>query len=300
MEQTVLILGATGRFGTNAAQAFTAAGWNVRTFDRSRDNLATAARGVDVIVNGWNPPYHQWAKLVPGLHDQVRKAALTNDATVIIPGNVYVFGPDAPYCWKSSTRHLAQNPLGKIRIEMEQAYRRDEVRTIIVRSGDYLDTDASGNWFDMIMGKNLAKGKFSYPGRTDIPHAWGYLPDVARAAVMLAEKRDQLARFEDVPFPGYTLTGEELVAAISKVTGRDIKLKKMVWWPMNFARPFMSMLNGIFEMRYLWNLPHRLDGERFSALLPEFRPTPVEDALAKAVAPLLPDDKPSRMQRAAA
>lgn len=300
MQQTVLILGANGRFGSNTAQAFTAAGWQVRKFDRSRDRLEQAARGVDVIVNAWNPPYHHWAKEVPALHARVRRAALDNDATVIIPGNVYVFGPDAPFRWTSDTPHLATNPLGRLRIDMENAYRRDGVRTIVLRSGDYIDTSASGNWFDMLMGKHLAKGKFYYPGRTDIPHAWGYLPDVARAAVMLSEKRDQLKRFEDVPFPGYTLTGQELVAAISKVSGRNIKLKKMAWWPMNFARPFAPVLNGIFEMRYLWNLPHRLDDERFNTLLPDFQPTPIDEALARGIAPLMPDAASPKPRRAAA
>ncbi|CUH64719.1 hypothetical protein TG4357_01455 [Thalassovita gelatinovora] len=289
MEQTVLILGANGRFGVNAARAFAAAGWNVRKFDRSRDRLEQAAKGADVIVAAWNPPYQDWGKQVPALHAAVRKAALANDATVIIPGNVYVFGPDAPFLWGRDTPHLAQNTLGRIRIEMEDAYRREGVRTILLRSGDFLDTEASGNWFDGIMAKNLAKGTFTSPGRSDIPHAWGYLPDLVRAAVALAEKRDELDRFADIPFPGYTLSIEDIVAEISKLTGRQIRLKKMAWWPMAFVRPFIPMLKGVFEMRYLWNLPHRLDGSVFNQQLPGFEHTPVEQALSKAIAPLLPD-----------
>ncbi len=34
MTGTVLILGATGRFGRNTGDAFRAAGWTVRAFDR--------------------------------------------------------------------------------------------------------------------------------------------------------------------------------------------------------------------------------------------------------------------------
>ena len=36
MPQTVLILGASGRFGRNAADAFAAANWQVRTFNRKK------------------------------------------------------------------------------------------------------------------------------------------------------------------------------------------------------------------------------------------------------------------------
>jgi len=241
------------------------------------------ARGMDVIVAAWNPEYHQWAKLLPDMHAQIRKAALANDATVIIPGNVYVFGGETPAPWGAMTPHKAKNPLGRLRVEMEAAYKRDGVRTIILRAGDFLDTEKSGNWFDLIMTKSLGKGAFTYPGRSNIPHAWGYLPDLARAAVMLAQKRDTLARFEDVPFAGYTLTGDEMAAHIQETTGKPVKVKTMAWWPMRFAMPFMPNLKGLFEMRYLWNTPHRINGDKFNKLLPDFTPTPINTAINKAV-----------------
>jgi len=58
MEKTVLVLGASGLFGSHAAQAFAEAGWTVRRFRRGSD-MAAAAQGAQVIVNGLNPPkYH--------------------------------------------------------------------------------------------------------------------------------------------------------------------------------------------------------------------------------------------------
>ena len=75
MAQTVLILGANGRFGRNAARAFAKAGWDVRSFDRSKDRLREAVHGVQVIVNAWNPQYFDWAAQVSKLHDEVIAAA---------------------------------------------------------------------------------------------------------------------------------------------------------------------------------------------------------------------------------
>ncbi|MGH1355445.1 MAG: epimerase [Thalassovita sp.] len=282
MTNTALILGASGRFGRNAADAFTQAGWSVRRFDRKTDNLTTAAKGMDVIVAAWNPQYTDWADQVPGLHAQIRKAALENDATVILPGNVYVFGPDAPTPWSESTPHLANNPLARIRRDMEEAYRKEGVKTILLRAGDFLDTTASGNWFDQIIAKPLAKGRITYPGAPDSPHTWAYLPDLARAAVMLAEKRSTLARFEDVPFPGFTLSGNQMAKAISRAINSPVALRKMSWLPLHLARPFMPLAKHLFEMRYLWSLPHSMSGERLSVLLPDFQPTSVDDALSAA------------------
>ncbi len=53
-DKTVLILGGSGRFGRHARAAFQQAGWRLRLFDRKTDRLEQAAKGVGVIVNGWN------------------------------------------------------------------------------------------------------------------------------------------------------------------------------------------------------------------------------------------------------
>ena len=66
MQKTVLILGATGRIGRHTEAAFSGAGWAVRKFNRSADDLRSAAAGADVIVNGWNPPYNRWQAELPG------------------------------------------------------------------------------------------------------------------------------------------------------------------------------------------------------------------------------------------
>lgn len=280
MAQAALILGATGRFGRKCAEAFQKAGWRVKTFDRAHGDLAKETAGVDVIVNGWNPAYPDWAAQVPALHAKVIHAAKTHDATVLLPGNVYVFGEITPAPWSEHSAHAATNPLGLIRARMEDAYRSSGVRTILLRAGDFIDTERSGNWFDAVMTKKLGRGTFVYPGDPDIDHAWAYLPDVARAAVALAEKRDALDRFTDVPFPGYTLSGHQMADAIAAVSGARIDLTKMSWWPVSLARPVWPMGRCLNEMRYLWNVPHSLDGTRFRALLPGFRDTPFMQALA--------------------
>ncbi|WP_319825404.1 epimerase [Thalassovita sp.] len=282
MKQTVLVLGATGRFGRNVATAFARNNWTVRKFDRRTDDLMQAANGADMIIAGWNPPYQDWAAQVQELHARIRQAALANDATVLLPGNLYVFGHQTPAPWGANSPHQATNPLGLIRRRMEEAYRREGVRTILLRAGDYLDTEASGNWFDMVMAKKLAKGVLTYPGRLDAAHAWAYLPDLARAAVDLADKRDALQRFEDIPFAGYTLTGTELAQTLSRALGHPVSARQMSWLPLHLLRPFDRSMKHLLEMRYLWNTPHSLDATRLRAVLPDFQATPAEQALRMA------------------
>jgi nucleoside-diphosphate-sugar epimerase len=291
MSQTALILGATGRFGRNAAHSFARAGWHVRLLDRTRDDLHQAAQGADVIVNAWNPPYPDWPRQVPRLHAEVIAAAKSSGATVIVPGNVYVFGKHTPAPWSETSPHAATNEMGRIRIDMEQAYRESGVRTILLRAGDFLDIRASGNWFDSVMIKSLKRGVFTYPGNPDIPHAWAYLPDLTDAAVQLAQMRHDLPTYADIPFHGYTLSGNDMLALLNSVANRPVRRRSFPWLALRLLSPFWPMGRRLVEMRYLWDTPHALSARRFNTLLPDFAHTDPARAVARALPPELVEQK---------
>ncbi|EPX77504.1 Rossmann-fold NAD(P)-binding domain-containing protein [Litoreibacter arenae] len=292
MTKSVLILGSNGRFGRNAALAFSWANWEVTRFDRATDTLPDAAWGADVIVNAWNPAYPDWARQVPELTRKVIDTAKDTGATVLIPGNLYNYGAGMPSELRETTPHQPTGPLGQIRVDMERAYREAGVRTIILRAGDYIDTTASGNWYDKIITAKLDKGIVTYPGDLDIPHAWAFLHDVADAAVMLCKQAQDLPKFFEVNFPGYTLTARELHHELEKATERPMSLRQMSWWPMHLAKPFWPLAKPLLQMSYLWNTPHSVVSERFSELLPDFEPTPLLEAISAS----LPDDiNPNRI-----
>lgn len=287
MTRTALVLGSSGRFGRNMSDALMRHGWTVRRFNRATDVLETSAQGADLIVNAWNPPYSKWAAQVPGLTAQVIAAARASGAAVMIPGNVYVYGQDLPQVLSPDTPHRSAHPLGRIRREMEDAYRASGVKTILLRAGDYLDTEASGNWFDMIIAAKVAKGRISYPGPLDRPHAFAFLPDLAEAGAALVNRLDELDTVTEATFDGFTLTGSELAAALTRALGRPVCAKQMSWLPIQIARPFWAEAKPLLEMRYLWKRPHRVDGTALQALVPDAPKTPLDDALRQACAALL-------------
>jgi nucleoside-diphosphate-sugar epimerase len=283
MPRTILILGASGRFGRHAALAFQRHGWTVRRFRRGTDTLPDAAIGADIILNAWNPPYPDWSRLVPGLTASVIAAAQATGAAVMVPGNVYVYGASMPPVIGPQTPQAARNPLGRVRVEMETSYRASGVRTVILRAGDFLDTEASGNWFDRVIAAKARDGRLTYPGPPDVPHAWAFLPDLAEAFAALADKVDDLPMFSDLGFEGYTLTGTELANAVADALGRPIRVKPMAWMPLQLARPFWPVARHLIEMHYLWRVPHRVDGTALKALLPEMEATPLTLAMQQAL-----------------
>jgi nucleoside-diphosphate-sugar epimerase len=284
MTKSVLILGANGRFGHNASAAFSWANWNVTRFDRNSDTLPDAAWGADIIVNSWNPAYPDWAQQVPELTRQVIDTAKDTGATVLIPGNIYNYGKGMPEVLRENTPHRPTGPLGQIREDMERAYQDAGVKTIILRSGDFIDTTASGNWYDKVITAKLGKGIVEYPGRDlDIPHAWAFLHDLADVAVMLSEQVQDLPDFFELNFPGYSLTARELHHALEQASDRSLHLRPMAWWPLTVAQPIWPLAKCLQETRYLWNTPHNVASNRLSELLPNFTPTPLHEAISASL-----------------
>ena len=278
MTKTVLILGPSGKIGTHAARAFAARGWTIRSYQRGTD-MTAAAQGADVIVNGLNPPnYHNWAEIIPAITQQVIAAAKASGATVILPGNVYNFG-ETGGMWDETTPHRATSRKGKIRIEMEAAYRASGVQTIILRAGNFIDPDRNKDVFSLLTLTNPAKPKITSLGDPGAQQAWVWMPDWAEAAADLAEERAELATFEDVPMPGFSLSHRDMADRLSTLTGRRYKVSRFPWIIMRLAAPFWELAREMIDMRALYDTPHALGSAKFNRLLPEFRATSFEDAM---------------------
>ena len=281
MARTVLVLGASGNFGRRAAEAFAADGWTVERYRRGTD-MALAAKGAEVIVNGLNPPrYHDWARLIPEITTSVLAAARVSGATVLIPGNVYVFGRE-PAPWGPETPHRPVARKGVIRAEMEAAYRDASERgqrTILLRAGDFLGPDSPETLMRIVMLKRLEQGRITAMGPADIPHAWAWLPDMARAGVALTDRREALPAFADIPFPGSTFSMDELRAGFARLMGREIGMSQFSWWTLRLAAPFWELARELLEMRYLYETPHWLDPAPLARLLPEFQGVSFETIL---------------------
>jgi nucleoside-diphosphate-sugar epimerase len=248
--------------------------------------VIAAAQGVDVIVHAINPLYPDWATELPIFTANIIAAGIASGATVMIPANVYPFGEDTPVVLREGNAPIPSTRKGAMRVTMESAFEdaaKDGLRTIILRGGDYIERTKSGNWFDSHIANKAHKGRFTYPGPMDRVHAWAYLPDMARAMVDLARVRADFPTFTALGFEGYSLTGAELKAAVALAAGRPQKTGSIPWWIIRMVGVFNPLMYELVEMRYLWTTPHRVDGDAMRAVLPDFKPTPLSDAMMDVV-----------------
>ncbi len=327
--KTVLILGANGRFGQAATQAFAAAGWHVLAQVRrapvaplpakacalpvalnDTDTLVARATGlqagvqaglqaglqasVQAVVHAVNPVYTRWEEEAMPALQQGLAVAQRLGALFMLPGNVYNFGSQMPALLTEATPQRPDNDKGRLRVAMEalmQARAPQGLRSVVIRAGDFYGC-GSGSWLDQAVVKDIRRGKLVYPGPLDLPHAWAYLPDLARAFVAVANLPPKPG-FEALHFEGHTLTGRELLAIVTAAAAdlglqpaAGFKTGGMPWGLVRAVGLVHPPWRELARMSYLWRVPHALDGTALRQAAGPLHHTPAHLALRQALADL--------------
>lgn len=313
----VLVLGATGRCGQAACAAFAAAGWQVLAQRRPRPgaaraadactrwieadpaDAATLARAVaaaDVVVHALNPAYTDaaWRREAPALLEAAIAQALRLDALLLFPGNVYGFGAGMPAVLREDAPARPTTVKGQVRVALEarlaQAARTQGLRSVVLRAGDFFGA-GTGSLLDMVLARKLRRGRIGLPGPLDVATPYAYLPDLARAAVAVAEHRATLDGMRCLHFAGHQLTGADwcgVLADVARGAGwlapqAHARVEPVPWRAVRILGLALPAMASLAESRYLWATPHALDNGRLQALIgPEPR-TPLPQAVRAAL-----------------
>ena len=305
-QRTALVIGASGGAGGAVAQALLAHGWRVRGMARHpqpggggiewiagdamrAEDVARAAAGVSLIFHGANPPgYRNWRGLaIPMLRHAVA-AALANRARLILPGNVYNYGPDAGALVNERAPQRPRSRKGAVRVEMEAMLRGTPgLRALVLRAGDFFGGRGRSSWFAAAMVKpGRALRSVTDPTTPGIGHAWAYLPDFAETVARLAEIEAELPAFDSFHFAGHwTDPGREMAEAIRRASGNPaLPVKRFPWAVLYLGAPFVTFLREMIEMRYLWREPLQLDNRKLAALLGGEPHTALDEAVRRSLA----------------
>ncbi len=306
-QKTALVLGATGSIGSEMARALLARGWQVRGLHRNpatirrsvagvewvrgdamtRADVVAAAQGAALIVHGVNPPgYRNWRGLALPMLENTVAAARASGARIFFPGTVYNFGPEAVPLVAEDAPQRPFTRKGAVRVAMEACLRaaaEQGVRILILRAGDYFGAETTGNsWFSAAMVKpGRPLQAVVYPGRREVGHAWAYLPDVAETAMRLIQRDAELPGFAVFHFGGHWFErGVDMAEAVRAASGnRRLPIRRLPWWLVRLASPFVRTFREMLEMTYLWRQPVRMDNRRLVAFLGEEPHTPTIEAV---------------------
>jgi nucleoside-diphosphate-sugar epimerase len=309
-EKTVLILGANGRFGQAAVHAFATAGWRVLAQARrapavlpagaihlsaaldDTEALVAQAAGARAVVYAVSPAYTSWTQEMLPLARRAMTVAERLGALFMLPGNVYAFGEGMPALLREDTPERPTTTKGRQRQALEAELRaraeRGAMKAVVIRAGDFYG-QGSGSWLDLVVVKSIAQGKLVYPGPLELPHAWAYLPDLARAFVAVAAQESSPA-FRSLHFAGHTLTGTELLSIVRAAADelgwrpeRGWRHGGMPWGVIRAIGLVVPLMRELARMSYLWRVPHALDGDALERAVGPLPATPPRQALRAAL-----------------
>ena len=310
-KRTALVIGATGGIGGAVARALVGQAWQVTAMHRDPAKAAAASdlagiewvkgdamreadvvassEGASIIFHGANPPgYQKWRELALPMLAHSIAAARAGSARLVFPGNVYNFGPDAGPVIDEASPQNPKTRKGAVRVEMERMLERaagQGTRSLVVRAGDFLSS-SGGSWFSAAMVKAGRPLKsVTYPGNREAGHAWAYLPDLAETIVQLADIEQQLPAFDVYHFGGHWIEpGIEIAHAVRRAAARpDLPIRRFPWPFVYLGAPFVGLMRELIEMRYLWQVPLRLDNAKLVARLGEEPHTPLDEAVRRTL-----------------
>lgn len=306
-----LVLGATGGFGGAMVRALRARDLPVRAMlrDPARAKLppgvevvqgdassvsavVAAAKGCASIVHGVNLPFPEWDPTMLRITDNVVEASGLCGAPIVFPGNIFGLKPifDAPLPPDGPTLDYNDRPvpLGRVRTLIEDQLRQHAemtaVRVLIVRSGDFVGAGVDNALVGPMFRAALAGQPVPWFGRRDTAHVFAWVDDVAEVATRLL-LREGGPTFEMQNVAGWAVTGTAWADALAKAAGTPpAGVKTTADWKVRLAGLFDKEARAFAGLLHLWEGAVLLDDSATRRALPEWTPTPMEDALAETMA----------------
>ena len=300
-----LIVGA-GPVGRHVAELLTARGDHVTVVSRSgrstgiggvehlaldasdTDALSRATEGAAVLYNCANPgDYTQWERTWPPLAAALLTAAERTGATYGITGNLYPYGPvDGPM--HEGLPDAATDHKGVLRATLWAdalaAHDAGRVRAVEVRASDYLGPGIGANGHVTRVLPSALRGRtVSMVGRTDLPHTFTDVLDVARTLVAAAEDQGAHGRTWMVPSNAPRTQRQALTDVLAAAGKPSVPVRRMPAALFRVGGLVSPMLRELADLTYQWTAPYVVD-DRESRAHFGIEPTPWDEVCRRTAA----------------
>jgi nucleoside-diphosphate-sugar epimerase len=306
MSEQIVIFG-YGAVGKATAERLVAASRTVRVAQRRRPKdlvsgaefvacdiadaqaVARAVQGATQVVAALGLPYSgkEWRRLWPTAMANLLAACQAAKARLVFVDNLYMYGPQTaplredmpltPYGVKPAVR-------SDLTRQWMAASQAGDVLVAALRAPDFYGPGVGLSHIGDVGFGALAKNKrmiLIIP--PDIPHAFAYVPDVARAVVTLLDAADDAyGQAWHVPCAP-SRTPREILSIGAKALGVAPKISALPLWLLPILGLASPTLAEFAEMRFLLDRPYHVDGSKFAKRFwSDF--TPIEVGAAQTAA----------------
>jgi nucleoside-diphosphate-sugar epimerase len=300
-----VVLGASGGTGRAIVDELARRGRNVRAVSRGRiDDLPAGAdqvradlydpveasraiAGAAVVYHAAQPAYDRWPDNFERLNASVGNAVAAAGARLVFADNLYMYGPGSSPM-RETTPQRATDRKGAQRItlaaDLLARHERGELEVAIGRSADYFGPHGTNSGAgERAFGTLVAGRSAAATGRIDVEHSFSYLPDLARAMVVLGDRDEAAGRAWHLPVMDPITVGAFLERAFA-VAGMPAKIRVDGPLMLRVAGLFVPMAREVGVVMYQWTEPFVSDWSAFEAAFGPFERTSLDEALATTIA----------------
>jgi nucleoside-diphosphate-sugar epimerase len=248
------------------------------------------------IFHGINYPYNKWFGNMDTATQKVIGAAGQTHSTIVFPGNVYNFG-NTKEPIREDSQPAPCTRKGQLRVEIEavlkQAATAGKCRVINVRLPDFWGPNVLNEGIKPIFENALNAKALPWILNADSPHQSVYTKDAAEIIVRLLLRAwamaSQPTAKQDAPYQVWNYGGTTVPSVrawfkqISDLTGSPLRLQVYSRFTVSLLGLFMPVLREVKEMLYLYENTILLDDKKVLALFPDFRATPMKQALTETL-----------------
>ncbi|MFE5341370.1 NAD-dependent epimerase/dehydratase family protein [Isoptericola sp. NPDC056578] len=229
------------------------------------DALSRAADGADILYNCANPgDYTQWERAWPPLAAAFLAAAERTGAVYAITGNLYPYGPvDGPMT--EDLPDAATDHKGRLRARLwsdaRHAFEAGRLRGAVeVRASDYMGPGVGGNGHvSRVLPAALEGRAVTMMGRTDLPHTFTDVGDVARTLVAAAEDAGAHGRTWHVPSNAPRTQAQALTDVLATAGHPPVRVRSLRGPALAAVSAFSPLLRELRQLGYQWERPYVLD-----------------------------------------
>ncbi|MBP9234726.1 MAG: NAD-dependent epimerase/dehydratase family protein [Hyphomonadaceae bacterium] len=210
-----------------------------------------------------------WREVWPKAMANFLAAAEAANARIVHIDNMYMYGPhdDTPIHEDAPLTAYGHKPAVRSEITRMwmEAGREGRVKWAALRAPDFYGPGVDRSHIGETGLGLIAQGKTAQLIMSpDQPHAFAYVPDIARAAVSLLDAPDDaFNQAWHVPCAP-TRTPRQLLQIGADAIGQKLKLMATPTLGLRIIGLFSPFLRECIEMRFTWNRPYHVDATKFA------------------------------------
>ncbi|WP_181161359.1 NAD-dependent epimerase/dehydratase family protein [Labrys okinawensis] len=243
-----------------------------------RASLTAALKGYDVLICTVGLAYDAaiWERDWPRLMTTMLAACAANGTRLVFVDDLYMHGPQRGPLHENTPLD-ASGRKGRVRAAITRQWQAaGAVKTAALRVPDFYGPGVMLSVLgEEVIGRLAAGRAARLVIAADEPHAFAYAPDVAAAAILLADAPDDAYGRAWVMPCAPARTPREVIGMAAATLGVKPSLQVLPGWLQRLMGAFVPFLMEWSETSYQHDRPFLVDGSSFERYF-GFRPMPLE------------------------